>query len=189
MTARSEQRLQLTGKDRAKYFAPVAFAGYICAICVALMVTSPFLSNRKQAIAVLAAGLFGLVLSAMLAAVLWYTQRRELRYWPVVTRSSAGTNFQRVVDLAGRLGWSITDSDPARSIQARTADSLLQQGEIVAVQFSGSLVSVASICDPDVGYSLVGRQRCQKHRSEVTDAVLAVADTNPVQSVARAATG
>jgi hypothetical protein len=31
---------------------------------------------------------------------------------------------------------------------------------------------VACICDPDVGFSLVGRRRCQQHRELVRQAVL-----------------
>jgi hypothetical protein len=33
-------------------------------------------------------------------------------------------------------------------------------------------VMVASICDPSVGFSLVGRRRCAEHRGLVRSAVL-----------------
>jgi hypothetical protein len=46
-------------------------------------------------------------------------------------------------------------------------------GERVAVRFRGSDVLVASICDPSVGFSLVGRRHCQEHRDIVRTAVLA----------------
>jgi hypothetical protein len=49
--------------------------------------------------------------------------------------------------------------------------SLLTEGEIVAVKFRQSDVLVASICDPGVGFSLVGRRRCLQNREAVRLAV------------------
>ena len=49
---------------------------------------------------------------------------------------------------------------------------MLQLGERVVVVLRGRQVLIASICDPDVGFSLVGRRRCQHHRELVKRAVL-----------------
>jgi hypothetical protein len=49
---------------------------------------------------------------------------------------------------------------------------MLQEGERVAVQFRDQQVLIACICDPGVGFSLVGRRRCQHNREQVRCAVL-----------------
>ena len=47
----------------------------------------------------------------------------------------------------------------------------IESGEQVVVEFEDSAVLVASICDPSVGYSLVGSRRCREHRESVQRAV------------------
>jgi hypothetical protein len=56
-------------------------------------------------------------------------------------------------------------------LDAETSVSLLDAGERIAVRFRGSDVLVASICDPRVGFSLVGRRHCAEHRELVRQAV------------------
>jgi len=168
------ERLKLVGLDRAKYFAPVAICIYLAALCVALIITSAFVENMRDVIAITAAGIFGLLLSGSLGAAILRVQLRELRYVRVMTRSDADENFLAVSRLAQSSGWHITSEVPGRCLEARTAGSILTEGEIVAVQFRGSEVLVASICDPGVGFSLVGRRRCVQNREAVRLAVRAV---------------
>jgi hypothetical protein len=166
------ERLQLRGGDWTRYFAPVAFCIYLAAICIALIITSVFLHNLRETLAVSAAAAFGLLLSGALGAGVLGMQLHELRYLPVDTSSDAGVNFERVLLLARELGWQLTGEQPGQRLEFRTADSMLQEGERVAVQFRDRQVLVACICDPGVGFSLVGRRRCQHNRERVAGAVV-----------------
>jgi hypothetical protein len=166
------ERLRLYGADWARYFAPVAFCAYLAAICVALIITSAFLHDRRDALAVSAAAAFGLLLSGALGMGVLGMQLHELRYLSVATRFDSESNFEQVVRLARELGWQRTHEQPGRRLEFRTADSMLQEGERVVVLLREHQVLIASICDPDVGFSLVGRRRCQHHRELVRRAVL-----------------
>jgi len=167
------ERLKLAGLERVKYFAPVAICGYLAGLCIALIITSAFLGNMHDAIAITAAGLFGLLLSGGLGwAVLWM-QLRELRNVVVPTHADPLANFEAVDRLAQTSGWHVIAQEPGRRFQARTPGSILSEGEIVAVQFRQHDVLVASICDPGVGFSLVGRRRCTQNREAVRFAVSA----------------
>ena len=166
------ERLKLQGTDWVRYFAPVAFCGYLAAICVALMVTSAFLNNLREALAVTASALFGLLMSAALGLAVLGIQLHELRYQTVATDSDPDSNFDRVARLAVELGWRVTRQEPGRRLDARTVGGLLELGELVVVQFRERQVLIASICDPGVGFSLVGRRRCQHNRELVRQAVL-----------------
>jgi len=166
------ERLRLHGGDWARYFAPVAVCGYLAMICVALIVTSLFLHNTGQTLAVSAAAAFGLMLTGAMGAGMLGMQLRELRYLSVSTQADAQQNFEQVLGLVQQLDWHTVVQEPGRRLEIRTADSMLQQGERVVVQFRGRQVLVACICDPGVGFSLVGRRRCQQHRQRVQDAVV-----------------
>jgi hypothetical protein len=165
------ERLHLAGLERAKYFAPVAICGYLAALCVALIITSAFLDTMRDAIAVTAAGIFGLLMSGSLGAAILRVQLRELHYTVVATHADPLGNFELVRRLAQSSGWHVTSETPGKCLEARTSGSILSEGEIVSVRFRGRDVLVASICDPGVGFSLVGRGRCRQHRELVRRAV------------------
>jgi len=166
------ERLKLDGTDWARYFAPVAFCAYLAAICLALMVTAAFLHNLREALAVSAAAAFGLLLSGALGMGVLGMQLHELRYLAVVTAFDVDSNFECVLQLARELGWQPIRQEPGRRIEFRTSDAMLHQGERVVVLLRERQVLVASICDPGVGFSLVGRLRCQQYRELVRRAVL-----------------
>jgi hypothetical protein len=165
------ERLQLVGGDWARYFAPVAICGYVAAICVALIVTASFLPNRHQTAAISAAGLFGLMLSCGLGALLLYNQLRELRFVSLHTDADPMSRYLRVLALVHDQGWRVTGELTGERLEARTHGSVLDAGELVVVQFRPSEVLVASICDPSVGFSLVGHRRCQHNRELVLQAL------------------
>jgi hypothetical protein len=167
------ERLKLAGVERVKYFAPVAICVYLAVLCVALMITSAFLENMHDAVAITAAGLFGLLVSGALGAVILRVQLRELRYVVVPTHADPQHNFEVVGRLVESSGWHVTANEPGRCLEARTPGSVLSEGEIVAVRFHQHDVLVASICDPAVGFSLVGRRRCTQNRELVRLAVSA----------------
>lgn len=167
------ERLRLAGLERAKYFAPVAICAYLAALCLALIITSAFLDNIRDAIAITAAGIFGLVVSSALGGAILGVQLRELRYTVVHTEADPLVNFEAVARLVRTSGWHITSEIPAKSLEARTSGSILTEGEIVAVQFRQRDVLVASICDPGVGFSLVGHRRSKENREAVRLAVSA----------------
>jgi hypothetical protein len=169
--ANPPERLHLARLERAKYFAPVAICGYLAALCVALIITSAFLDTMRDAIAVTAAGVFGLLMSGSLGGAILRVQLRELRYLVVPTHADPLANFEVVRRLAQSSGWHVTSAIPGTCLEARTCGSILTQGEIVAVKFRQGDVLVASICDPGVGFSLVGRGRCKQHRELVRRAV------------------
>jgi hypothetical protein len=171
ITAMRRDRLQLLGGDWARYFAPVAMCAYVAAICAALIITSRFLSNRHEGLTVTAAGLFGLLLSCALGAVLLFMQLRELRYLAVPTQSAVNASYQRVLALMRAQGWRLTTEQLDQRLEARTVGSVLDAGELVVVQFRPDEVLVASICDPSIGFSLVGQRRCRQHRELVQQAL------------------
>jgi hypothetical protein len=166
------ERLRLHGADWARYFAPVAFCAYLAAICVALIVTSAFLHDPREALAVSAAAAFGLLLSGTLGMGVLGVQLHELRYLSVASAFDSESNFELLIRLARELGWQLTLGQPGRRLEFRTADSMLQQGERVVVLLRERQVLIACICDPGVGFSLVGRRRCQHNRELVRRAVL-----------------
>lgn len=167
----AEQRLELVGLDRLRYFAPTAMCLYLGVLCVVLIVTSAFLVSLQNAVAVTAAGLFGLCLSAALGMLFWTAQRRDLRYVRVAGAPDAAVNYAAVRAAALQAGWTLVCDEPAQRLDALTAVLLLSVGERVAVRFRGAEVWVASICDPSVGFSLVGRRHCAQHRERVLRAV------------------
>jgi hypothetical protein len=166
------ERLKLHGSDWARYFAPVAFCIYLAAICVALIVTAAFLHNLREALAVSAAAAFGLLLSGALGMGVLGMQLHELRYLPVATGFGSEANIEVVRRVARESRWQLTRELAGGRLEFRTADSMLQQGELVVVLFRERQVLVACICDPGVGFSLVGRRRCQHNRELVRRAVL-----------------
>jgi hypothetical protein len=167
------ERLQLAGLERAKYFAPVAICGYLAALCLALIITSAFLDKIGDAVAITVAGVFGLLVSGALGVAILRMQLSELRYVVVPTEADPLANFEAVGRLAHRSGWHITAEVPGKCLEARTSGSILNEGELVAVKFRQQDVLVASICDPGIGFSLVGRRRCIQNRELVRLAVSA----------------
>ena len=167
------QRMTLPAGLRAKYFAPVAFCGYLFLLCLAIIVTAAFLKNLGEAMAVTAVGAFGMILASGLGALVLRIQLRELNYVAIATSHPAAFNYAVVRQLAARRGWHITGDEPDLRLEARTPHTLLQEGEIVAATFRGRDVLVASICHPSVGFSLTGREHCRKHREMVMQTVLA----------------
>jgi hypothetical protein len=167
------ERLKLVGFELAKYFAPVAICGYLAALCLALIVTSAFLRNMGDAVAITVTGVFGLLVSGAFGLAILRMQLSELRYTVVPTATDALANFEAVLRLARSSGWQITSQIPGQCLEARTSGSFLTEGEIVAVKFCKQDVLVASICDPGVGFSLIGRRRCIQNRELVRGAVSA----------------
>ena len=166
------ERLKLHGSDWARYFAPVAFCIYLAAICIALIVTAAFLHNLREALAVSAAAAFGLLLSGGLGMGVLGMQLHELRYLPVATDFGSEANIELVRRVAHETSWQLMRELPGRQLELRTADSMLQLGELVVVLFREQQVLIACICDPGVGFSLVGRRRCQHNRELLRRAVL-----------------
>jgi hypothetical protein len=165
------ERMELAGVDRVRYFVPTAICAYLAALCVVLIVTSVFLVTLQNAVAVTAAGIFGLLLTGGLGAVFWRAQRRDLRYTQCATGADAASNFDAVQSAARAAGWRIVHADAPRQLDAATSVSLLDAGERIAVRFHGRDVLVACICDPSVGFSLAGRRHCVAHRELVRRAV------------------
>jgi hypothetical protein len=165
------ERMELLAADRVRYFAPTTICAYLAVLCFALIVTSAFLEKLQDAVAVTAAGVFGLVLSGGLGLLFWRTQCRDLQYERVATSSDAAANYEAVRAAARGAGWRILREDPARRLDAQTPVSLLDVGERVQVQFREHDVLIASICDPSVGFSLVGRRHCAEHRDFVRRAI------------------
>jgi hypothetical protein len=161
------ERLQLAGRDRTRYFIPTVICAYLATICIVLMATSLFLVSVQNAVAVTAAGAFGLLLSGGLGVAFWTAQRRDLEYLRLVTNADAAANFDKVKAALQQAGWRIVRAEPALRLDAITSGAILEIGERVAVEFRGNVVLVASICDPSVGFSLAGRRHCAAHRDLV----------------------
>jgi hypothetical protein len=67
-------RLPLRRLDRVIYFAPALFFAYLAALCTALILTSLFLVHVRNPEAIAGAGIFGLLVSAGLGALLFRAQ-------------------------------------------------------------------------------------------------------------------
>jgi hypothetical protein len=111
------------------------------------------------------------VISGALGATILRLQLSELRYLVVSTKADPFENFEVVERLVQSSGWHITAQVPGKCLEARTSGSVLNEGEIVAVKFHQQDVLVASICDPGIGFSLIGRRRCIENRERVRLAV------------------
>jgi hypothetical protein len=167
------ERMELEGMDRVRYFMPTAICLYLSVLCALLVGTAAFLASVQNAVAVAATGAFGLLLSVGLGLLLWRAQRRELEYFRVPTAADPAVNFDAVQRAVARAGWRIASERPGHCLEARTRLTLLDVGERVVVQFRGPDVLIASICEPSVGFSLVGRRHCAAHRELVRAAVQA----------------
>lgn len=152
--------MQLTRADRARYFAPTMICGYVMTLCAALIVTSAFLRALPDVAALTAAGVFGFILSGGLGLILWRAQRRDLRFVRLKTPHDASNNYLAVRAAVERAGWKVTNEDPDRQLQIETAQDIFAAGDHLVVKFRGREVLIAGICDPGVGFSLVGRRRC-----------------------------
>jgi hypothetical protein len=164
--------VKLQGIDRARYFAPVVFFGFLAALCLALITVSAFLVTVRDALAITAAGLFGLFSTGAAGALILRLQLRWLRYTAIPIGTDRETAFGAVRRLAADAGWRITQQSVG-TLEARTPGSMFAEGERVCVEFREGEVLVASICDPNVGFSLVGHRRCLQHCERVRQAVLA----------------
>lgn len=169
------ERLQLPRLDRVIYFAPALFFAYLAALCSGLILTSIFLVRVRNPEAIAGAGVFGLLVTAGLGSLLVRAQLNDLRYTRIATAADAQTNYAAVLNIVLSAGWVITRSEPGVLIDARVSDSLLSRGEWVAVRFRDRDVWIASICDPRIGFSLVGRKRC-RHYKELIKAVVCAAE-------------
>jgi xanthosine utilization system XapX-like protein len=169
------ERLKLPRLDRVIYFAPALFFAYLTALCAGLVLTSLFLVRVRDPAAIAGAGIFGMLLSSGLGALLLRAQLNDLRYTRVATQADAQTNYATVFEIIGAAGWVITRSESGELIDARVSDSLLSRGEWVAVRFRDRDVWIASICDPRIGFSLVARKRCRQYKELIKAALCAAA--------------
>jgi hypothetical protein len=162
--------LRLHGIDWARYFAPVLFFGFLASLCLGLIAVSAFLVTIPDATLIAAAGLFGLLATGAAGAVILRLQMRWLRYTSIPISSDRQTALAALRGLATEAGWHITRQG-AGGWEARTPGSMFTEGERVCVEIRDHQVLVASICDPNVGFSLVGHRRCQQHCERVRRAV------------------
>ncbi|MDB5987470.1 MAG: hypothetical protein JWR16_2523 [Nevskia sp.] len=158
-----QERLQLHGFDRVVYFAPTLFVAYLASLCALLTLLALLFVTLPNPAALVGAGLFGLIVTLGLCALLYHAQQRELRYVSLPTVSDAERNYQIVLQAAQAAGWLVARKLPAQLIEVRIAGSFLTLGELLVARFDGNDVRVAAISDPRVGYSMTGRERCRQH--------------------------
>jgi hypothetical protein len=170
-TAALTPTLRLQGIDRARYFAPVAFFGFLAMLCIALITVTPFLVTVHDAIAITAAGLFGLLATGGVGGLILRMQLRWLRYTSIPINVDGRTALAAVHALATQAGWKITQQG-AGCLEARTPGTMFAEGERVSVEIRDRELLVVSICDPNIGFSLTGHERCVQHCERVRQAVL-----------------
>ncbi len=164
---------RLQGFDRARYFAPVLLFAFLAALCLALITVSPFLVTVQDALAIGVAGLFGMLATGAAGLLILRLQLRWLRYTAIPIATEPEAAFAAVRRLVTEAGWRIT-RQADDGLEARTPDALFAEGERISVRIHAHEVLVASICDPNVGFTLLGRERCQQHCDRVRRAVLAL---------------
>jgi len=170
----NQQTLRLHGTDRVRYFAPVGLCVFLGLLCLGLACVSVLLTNIQQAAAITVTGLLGLLACGAVGGLLLKLQMRWLRYDHVPLRSSPEAAWDAVHHLALSAGWRIASESPGRTLRALTPGSMFEEGERMAVEFGPDEVLVASICDPAVGFTLTGQERCRRHCEQVRRAVLAI---------------
>lgn len=158
-----EQGLQLHGFDRVVYFAPTLFVAYLAVLCALLTLVALLFKTLPNPAALIGAGLFGLIVTLSLCALLFHAQRRELRYVRVPTAFDAARNYCVVLQTAEAAGWRIARKLPEVLIECRIAGTFLTLGEMLVARFDGAAVLIAAISDPRVGYSATGRAHCREH--------------------------
>jgi len=163
--------LRLQGIDRARYFAPVVFFGFLAAMCLALVTVSAFLVTIRDAMAIAAAGLFGLLATGGVGALILRLQLRWLRYTAIPLSIAPDLALAAARRAAAEAGWTLSRQD-SRGFDALTPGTMFAEGERVSVQIRDQQLLVASICDPTVGFSLTGHQRCLQHCERLRQAVL-----------------
>jgi hypothetical protein len=168
----SHAMLQLHGRDRVRYFAPVGFCAFLGVLCLALATTSIFVRSMGDAIVITATGLLGLVACGVAGWLLLHWQLRWLRYTPVPLNISPQAAWQAIHKLAQEAGWRITSGAPGQTLIAHTQGTMFDEGERIAIEFRPHEVLVASICDPSVGFSLIGNAKCRQHCDRVRRALL-----------------
>jgi hypothetical protein len=171
-TVMSHATLQLHGRDRIRYFAPVGFCAFLGVLCLALAATSIFLRTMGDAIVITVTGLLGLVACAIAGWVLLHLQLRWLRYTAVPLSISPQAAWQAIHNLAREAGWRISSGAPGQTLIAHTPGTMFDEGERIAVEFRPHEVLVASICDPSVGFSLIGNTKCRQHCERIRRALL-----------------
>jgi hypothetical protein len=86
------------------YFAPALFFAYLTPLCTALIVTSLFLVRVLHPEASVGAGIFGLLVTASLEALLLRAQLNDLRYTRFATQVDAHTNYATVLEIVHSAG-------------------------------------------------------------------------------------
>jgi hypothetical protein len=168
----SHAMLQLHGRDRVRYFAPVGFCAFLGVMCLALAITSIFVRSMGDAIVITVTGLLGVVACGVAGWLLLHWQLRWLRYTPVPLNISPQAARQAIHKLAQEAGWRITSGAPGHTLIAHTQGTMFDEGERIAIEFRPHEVLVASICDPSVGFSLIGNAKCRQHCERVRRALL-----------------
>jgi hypothetical protein len=85
-------------------FAPALFFAYRAALCTALILTSLFLVRVLNPEASVGAGIFGLLVTAGLQALLPHAQSNDLRYTRFATQVDAHTNYAAVLEIVHSAG-------------------------------------------------------------------------------------
>jgi hypothetical protein len=168
----SHAMLQLHGRDRVRYFAPVGFCAFLGALCLALAATSLFVRTMSDAIVITVTGLLGLAACAIAGWLLLQLQLRWLRYTSLPLNISPRAAWEVIHSLAQEAGWRISSGAPGQTLIAHTPGTMFDEGERIAVEFRPHEVLVASICDPKVGFSLIGNAKCRQHCERIRRALL-----------------
>jgi hypothetical protein len=168
----SHAMLQLHGRDRVRYFAPVGFCAFLGVLCAALAATSIFVRTMGDAIVITVTGLLGLMACAIAGWLLLHLQLRWLRYTSLPLSISPQAAWDTIHALALQAGWRISSGAPGQTLIAHTPGTMFDEGERIAVEFRPHEVLVASICDPSVGFSLIGNAKCRQHCERIRRALL-----------------
>lgn len=164
------ERITLRGSEWRRYYAPVLICVYLVALCVTLTLTGLFLPRRGDMLAMMAAGSFGILMSALVGLLFWVTQRRALEFRVLATGRDAWLNFEHLKAAALGFGWRVAGEEQGRWLQAFTPATLFADGDLVAIECRGREVLLASIPDLDIGFSRQAIRRCREHCDRLAEA-------------------
>jgi hypothetical protein len=138
----NHKALKLNKFEKMTHYAPVLF---LLSISLAGIITPIVKPSHRSDIFILI--IFPLI-PGVLAIFAYWWQKRVLRFRLFHTPHSSEENYNRVLQLFEKKGWTIKQRHHSQFVQAAVPGYPKSWGELVTVRFLGNDLYVNSICDP-----------------------------------------
>jgi len=138
----NHKALELQGLEKLTHYAPVLFLLSISLVGIITPVVKP--SHRSDVLPLI---IFPLI-PGILAIIAYWWQKRVLRFRLFHTNHNSEENYNRLIQLFEKKGWTVKQRYHSQLIQATVPGFPKSWGELVTVRFLGNDLYVNSICDP-----------------------------------------